>query len=307
MKRLLELVGLALAALLAMSCSARRLPFAYTGRVETDPITISAQASGVIDALDVNAGDSVRSGELLGRINTDRLAAQRREQLAQLDELDARRNAAEAQIARAEAQVAQAKAQLSLAEETLQRTERLVGEGGATRQQRDEAVTQAQVGRATLQGTVANLAGLRSNIKLIAAQEDAARAAIELTDISIRDAKIASPIKGVVLEKFHYRGELVTIGTPLLEIADLEMLTVEIYVPLSALASIKIGAPATVTVVGMSGSFTGRVSWIASEAEFTPKTILTRETQTTLVYGVKIRVPNPAGALKIGMPVEVRL
>ncbi len=291
--RAVPLVALAAMPTLLIACAARGNGFAYTGRMDVDPIILSAQASGVIDSLSVKEGDAVRKGELLGQINTDRLQAQRRQQEAQLAELDVRRSAAEAQIRQAEAQ-------LQFTRDTLAKTEKLLAEGGATRQRRDELATQATVGEQ-------NLAGLPCNIKLISAQEDAAKAGIDLTDIAIRDARIVSPIDGIVLDKFHFAGELAAMGTPLLELANLEELTVEIYVPLAALGSIKIGEPATVSVDGVSQRFTGRVTWVASEAEFTPKTILTQETQTTLVYGVKIRVPNPGGILKIGMPVEVRL
>ncbi len=285
--------ALAVLPALLIACSSRKGGFAYTGRMDVDPIILSAQASGVIDSLPVKEGDAVRRGEVLGQINTDRLQAQRREQEAQLAELDVRKSAAEAQIRQAEAQ-------LRFTQDTLAKTERLLAEGGATRQRRDELATQATVGEQ-------NLAALQSNIKLIAAQEDALGAGIDLTDIAIRDARIVSPINGIILDKFHYQGELAAMGTPLLELADLEELTVEIYVPLAALGSVKIGEAATVSVEGISQRFAGRVIWIASEAEFTPKTILTQETQTTLVYGVKIRVPNPDGILKIGMPVEVGL
>ena len=291
--RTVPLVALAAIPALLIACSPRGNSFAYTGRMDVDPIILSAQANGVIDVLTVKEGDAVRKGELLGQINTDRLQAQRRQQEAQLAELDVRRSAAEAQIRQAEAQ-------LKFTRDTLAKTEKLLSEGGATRQRRDELATQATVGEQ-------NLAALQSNIKLISAQEDAVKAGIDLTDIAVRDARIVSPIDGIVLDKFHYQGELAATGTPLLELANLEDLTVEIYVPLAALGSIKIGESASVSVDGVARRFSGRVTWISSEAEFTPKTILTQETQTTLVYGVKIRVPNPDGILKIGMPAEVRL
>lgn len=278
---------------LLAACSGNGGSFAYTGRMDVDPVTISAQATGAIESFDIHEGDSVQKGQLLGQINTDRLQAQRKQQEAQLSELDVRRSSAEAQIT-------QAKAQLALARETLSKTEKLVAQGGATRQRRDELSTQVQVDEA-------RLSSLQSNYKLIAAQEEELRAGMEVTDIAIRDAGIVSPIDGVVLNKFHYTGELAAVGTPMVEIANLSQMTVEIYVPLSVLPTVKVGTKATVSVSGVKKSFSGSVYWISSEAEFTPKTILTEETRTTLVYGVKIRVPNPEGVLKIGMPVDVRL
>jgi HlyD family secretion protein len=110
----------------------------------------------------------------------------------------------------------------------------------------------------------------------------------------------------VVLNVFRHEGELAAVGTPLLEVADLSTLRVEVYVPLEKLAPLRVGGPAQVSAEGLPDSLKGTVSWIASEAEFTPKTILTQETRTTLVYRVRVLVPNPEGALKVGMPVDVR-
>ena len=285
--------ALLLSALLFVSCSANGKQFAYTGQLDVDPITISSQTTGLIESLPVREGDRVQKGETIGQINTDRLVAQRQQQVAQLAELDVKRGAAQAQITQAEAQ-------LSLATQTLSKTEKVLAQGGATRQQRDELSTQVLVDQA-------NLVALHSNFKLVAAQEDELRAGMDLTDIAIRDARVLSPLNGVVLNKYHFAGELATVGTPLVELADLSVMTVEIYLPLARLSSIKAGEPVSITVPGDSKPRTGTIYWISSESEFTPKTILTQETRTTLVYGVKIRVSNSDGALKIGMPVDVRL
>ncbi len=293
MKTCFKFFALAAAASAAAGCAGKAGQFAYTGRMDVDTVTVSAQASGVIESLSVKEGDELRKGETLGRIDTDRLVAQRQQQEAQVDELEARRGAAEAQIQQAEAQ-------LALTRDTLDKTEKLLAEGGATQQRRDELATEVQVGEK-------NLASLRANIAVIAAQEEGLRAGLRLTDIAIRDAVIVSPLDGTVLDKFHYEGELAAVGTPLFEAADLSELTVEVYVPLDKLGAVTLGNKATVKADGVKDAIVGTVSWVASEAEFTPKTILTQETRTTLVYGVKIRVPNAGGVLKIGMPVDVSL
>ncbi len=290
MKICLKILSLA-SVILVAACAGKAGPFTYTGRMDVDTVTVSAQASGVIETLTVKEGDLLRKGESVGRIDTDRLVAQRQQQEAQIGELEARSSAAEAQIQQAEAQ-------LSLTRDTLGKTEKLLADGGATQQRRDELATELQVGEK-------NLASLQANIHVIAAQEDELRAGIRLTDIAIGDAEIVSPVEGTVLNKFHYEGELAAVGTPLFEAADLSELTVEVYVPLDKLGSIALGNKATVKADGVKDPIVGVVSWVASEAEFTPKTILTHETRTTLVYGVKIRAPNPNGVLKIGMPVDV--
>ena len=222
---------LAAVALGVSSCAGKQDPFAYTGRMDVDTVTVSAQAAGVLESLTVKEGDPLRKDEALGSIDTDRLQAQRQQQEAQIGELEAKRIAAEAQIQ-------QADAQLALSRDTLAKTEKVLAEGGATQQRRDELATETSVGEK-------NLAALQANFKMLAAQEDEMRAGIRITDIAIRDAKIVSPLDGVVLDKFHYQGELVAVGTPLLEVADLSELTVEIYVPLDRLGSMALGAKAS--------------------------------------------------------------
>jgi HlyD family secretion protein len=294
------------AALLLLSCADNGRQFAYTGRTDVDAILLSSQAAGLIDSLPAREGQAVRKGEVLARINTERLRAQAQAQSAQLAQLELRRDTAEAQLEQAQAQVRQAQARLELAQETLARTESLLTEGGATRQRRDELATQLTVEQANLAALRSNQKALESGYKLIGAQEQELRAGMQLTGISIRDAELHSPIDGVVLNTFRHEGELAAVGTPLLEVADLSTLRVEVYVPLAKLGALEIGGEAQVSAEGVPGILKGTVSWIASEAEFTPKTILTQETRTTLVYRVRILVANPDGILKVGMPVDVR-
>jgi HlyD family secretion protein len=292
MKTFFQFIILATVALGLAACG-KNGQFAYTGRMDVDEtVTISAQAADVIESLPVKEGDTIRKGETLGRINGDRLTVQRQQEQAQLTEFGARKGAAEAQIQQAEAQ-------LAFTRDTLDKTDKVVADGGATQQRRNELATELRAGED-------NLASLQASVKAIAAQEEELRASMRASDIAIRDAHIVSPLDGVVLNKFHFQGDLATIGTPLLEAADLSVMTVKIYVPLDRLGAVVLGKEAMVTVDGVQKSIEGTVSWVASEAEFTPKTILTEETRTTLVYGVKVRVSNPDGILKIGMPVEVR-
>jgi len=190
--------------------------------------------------------------------------------------------------------------QLKQDKDTLEKTEKLLSQGGATQQSRDELATKVRVEQASLEI-------LRSNYKLLLAQQEELQAGLELSDLAIRNATILSPVDGIILNRFHREGELVSMGTPIFELADLNFMDLYIYLPLSELPSVKIGQDVQVVVGGVDHRYTGRVVWIASEGEFTPKTVLTRETRDTLVYEVKIRVGNPSGELKIGMPVDVIL
>ncbi len=122
-------------------------------------------------------------------------------------------------------------------------------------------------------------------------------------------SRVASPISGAVLATYVKAGEFVQTGQPLYKIASLDSVDVRAYVTEPQLALVRIGRQATVSVdVGKEQrqSIAGTISWVSSEAEFTPTPIQTRDERANLVYAVKIRVPNRGGILKIGMPADVQ-
>ena len=263
----------------------------YNGRVEADIISLSAQVGGALDVVDIEEGDAVKEGQPLMKINTDKIELQLKSQRAQVLEL-------QANLAANTAQIKQVDAQLKLAQQTLDKTIKLVNEGAATEQQQDELESKVDVLKAQKEA-------LLTNKKMLQAKNQQLAAAMELTQISINDASIVSPINGVILNRFLDKDELVAPGRALVEIADLSNMKITIYVASNELCRVKIGDQVDVKVDGVEEMLKGTVNWIASESEFTPKTILTEETRTTLVYAVKIAITNPDGVLKIGMPVDV--
>ncbi|PLX31038.1 MAG: secretion protein HlyD, partial [Ignavibacteria bacterium] len=129
----------------------------------------------------------------------------------------------------------------------------------------------------------------------------------DLVRRQLRDAEIVSPLDGRVLVRYTDAGELLAPGSPVCEIADLSDMWTKIYISETQLHMVKLGQHVKVRIDGSDDVLAGTVSWISSTAEFTPKTILTEETRTSLVYPVKVRVPNNDQLLKIGMPVTVTL
>jgi HlyD family secretion protein len=131
-----------------------------------------------------------------------------------------------------------------------------------------------------------------------------------LAQISQQLAKsqITSPVAGTVLARYTDRGEFVQPGQPLYKIANLDSMILRAYVTETQLARVKLGAPASVSIdTGRTRrTLTGTVSWVSPEAEFTPTPIQTRDERKDLVYAVKVRVANPGGIVKIGMPADVR-
>ncbi len=133
------------------------------------------------------------------------------------------------------------------------------------------------------------------------------RAGLDVLDDQLRDFIVRTPTTGVVLETYVHQGEWVVPGMGLADVANLKDMTAKIYLSSEALTQMKLGQRVWVTPEGSADAVSGVVSWISSEAEFTPKTILTPETRETLVYAVKIRVFNSKGQLKLGQPVDVTL
>ncbi|MBB6479377.1 HlyD family secretion protein [Spirochaeta isovalerica] len=277
--------------ILILSCTAADEEEVYIGRMEADTLVISAQAAGELLELAVREGDQVEKGQIIGRIDSEGLSIQKRQQLAGLNALASQKESALLQID-------QARVQLNLNRETLGKTEKLLSMGGAAEQKRDELATQVSVGESSLRI-------LQSQYNLILAQEAELYAGIDMTDLAIEKSSVEAPVSGTILNRYHSPGELVARGTPLLEMADLSVLDLYVYLPLRKLTEVKVGQSAHIEVSGASQTYSGTLSWIASEGEFTPKTILTKETRDTLVYEVKIRVENPSGELKIGMPADV--
>lgn len=176
-------------------------------------------------------------------------------------------------------QLQQIQTDLNFNRDLLKKTESMLASGAATKQRRDE---------------------LAAKVDILKAQKNG-------IELQLSDAAVRSPIKGTVLNKYVNKGELVAPGSLIVDVADLSELKALIYLSLIELTNIKIGQEVQVHVDGLPNGRVGKIIWVSSEAEFTPKTILTKETRTTLVYAVKIKVHNKDGKLKIGMPVEVEL
>ncbi|MDD5457499.1 MAG: HlyD family efflux transporter periplasmic adaptor subunit [Candidatus Margulisbacteria bacterium] len=196
------------------------------------------------------------------------------------------------------AQIEQISAQLAFQKDTLAKTGLLLAQGAATKQNNDDLKTQVTILQAKLEEANSRYAMIRN-------EREQLLSALSFLDLQIKDTIIRAPQDGTILNKYYEQGEVIQPGMVLVDLADLRSLDARIYLPLSRIPSIKIGQEVRIKTDGIKESLKGKITWIASEAEFTPKTILTKETRTTLVYAVKVTVENPDGKLKMGMPVEV--
>lgn len=277
------------------SCSGDKdKPDAY-GTFEATEVTVSSQSNGRIMWLAVEEGQVVDSGTLVGLVDTMdislKISLAKEQQLATA----ARRGDLEAQIA-----VQEQNKENILIEKT--RIEKLLRDGAATKKQLDDIT-------ASLNMIDKQIASIRSQYASLDAQVRTFDKQVAQLDKTISDARIMNPIKGTILTKFAEANEITTYGKPIYKIADLSGMQLRVYVSGSQLPYIKTGQQVEVRFdkdQTTNSKITGIVSWISQTAEFTPKTIQTKEERVNLVYAVKVSVKND-GTLKIGMPGEIKI
>ena len=289
----LLLMAFGLIVLAITGCSNGEKSDAY-GQFEATEITISAQASGELLSFGILEGQELKSGQQIGMVDTSKLVLQR-------DELQARLESIESRIGNINAEVEVQKSELESAEKDLKRIQSLNKDGAATQKQLDDAEARVRTIRKKIDA-------LQTQKHSVRAEVAATEAKIAQLDDQIDDATITNPVLGTVLTTYVEPYELVRQGQPLYRIASLDTLILRIYVSGAQLPGISLGQEVQVLVdknAEENQSMSGKVSWIASEAEFTPKMIQTKEERVTQVYAVEIKVANPEGILKIGMPGEV--
>jgi HlyD family secretion protein len=180
------------------------------------------------------------------------------------------------------------------------RITKMFAEKSATQQQFDDITGQANV-------IDRQIASTNTQFQLIGSEAEVVKRQLDLLNEQLSKCKIASPGKGTVLETYLETGELASPGKAILKMADLSSLELKVYVSGAQLANVKLGNEVKVLIdagVKEMQTRTGKVTWISSESEFTPKIIQTKEERVKLMYAVKVLVPND-GTLKIGMPGEV--
>ncbi len=311
------LARLATLALVAGGCSSRRDPFQIvaSGHVEATDVHISTKVAGRLEAFALQEGDRVTAGQELARIDTidARLALQQaraeRDQAAAELRLRLAGNRKE-DIAEMEAQVASAQADREGAQKDLDRMQGLLDRGSGTTKARDDASTRRDVTAARLTGLKEALARMRAGFR--AEDIDAARAQLAARDArvaqleqQIKDATITSPLAGVVTEKVAEQGELLQVGSALCVVTDLVDAWLTVYVGGPDLGRIRLGQEAEVATDDGQRS-RGRITFVSSQAEFTPKNVQTRDERVKLVYKVKVGLQNQDGLFKPGMPAEAR-
>ena len=294
MKRIVYIAAM----LVAVSCG-KESEFDAQGTFEATEVVISSEANGKILDFDFVEGSIVETDKPVGAIDSVQLHLQRKQLLAQHSALLGSRPDVKKQVASLREQIAKHKSEL-------RRVENMLKDGAATQKQYDDIEAQVKILETQLDATLStldkNTATINNNLLALEAQ-------IAALDDRISKCRIVSPVSGTVLVKYAQAGELATVGKPLMKVADLDKIYLRAYFTSEQLAKVNLGDEVTV-VADFGGderyNYAGRIEWISSESEFTPKSIQTKDSRANLVYAVKIAVEND-GRLKIGLAGEVIL
>ena len=294
MKKIIAMAGVAL---VLNACGRKERQYDATGVFEATETTVYAEQTGALLTFNVEEGDTVGRNREVGLIDTTQL-------WLKMKQAEAMKSVYQSQKPEQEKQIAVTRQQLAKAKQDQQRYKELVADGAAPAKMLDDANSQVEVLQRQLD---AQLSSLRVNTNALDKQMAATDVQAEQLRDQIRKCHILVPAKGTVIEKYVERGEFVSAGKPLFRMADTENMFIRAYVTSAQLKNIKTGQKATVFADygnGEKKEYEGRVTWISSRSEFTPKTILTDDERADLVYAVKVAIKGD-GFVKMGMYGEV--
>lgn len=262
------------------------------GNFEATEVTISAEASGKIEYLNLEEGAIVAPNTQVGLIDTIQLYLSKQQLIASKNTIASKSGNVLSQTA-----VLNEQLKTTLIEQ--KRIQNMFAENAATKRQVDEINGKVNVLNEQIKSIKTQEAPISNEQKSIDVQ-------IKKINDQIQKCKITSPFQGTVLAKYSEENEITNFGKPLYKLADLTTMTLRVYISEKQLNQIKVGQKVTVKIDTQEDmkSYPGTISWISSSAEFTPKIIQTKEERANLVYAVKVNVKND-GSLKIGMPAEM--
>ncbi|MCD8072880.1 MAG: HlyD family efflux transporter periplasmic adaptor subunit [Alistipes sp.] len=290
MKRVITVAAIAL---ILAGCHRNKYDYDASGTFEATEIIVSSEATGRLVWFDVLEGDILTAGQQVGLVDTVQLHLNKLQLVANRQSVGGRT----LDISR---QIAATRQQIATQERERERTRRLIAADAANTKQLDDIDSQIEVLKKQLS---AQQESIQSSNRSISGEAEGVEAQIAAVEDLISRSRITSPIDGTVLVKYAEQGEYTSTGMPLFKIADVQDMILRVYVIAPQLTQLQIGQQVKVySDFGDNGSreYTGTVTWISDQAEFTPKTIQTKDERANLVYAVKISVPND-GYLKIGM------
>ncbi len=288
-----------------------------SGTIECTQVQVAPQVAGRIAELLPQEGDAVEAGAVVARLDATDYELRMQEATAamlqakaQLDLVLAGPRTEDIEFARQ--QVNEAEASARAAATDLQRLKQALDAGSVTPKQADDARANAERTGAVLAARQRSLEKLEKGsreqeIAVARAQLQLAEARLAQAVKAVADCTVLAPMDGVVTTRSRERGEIVSPGATLLTLSRLDEVWVSVYLPETHLPRVKLGQKAKVRVDGDAKTYEGTVTFISSEAEFTPKNVQTPEERAKLVYRVKITLQNKDGVFKPGMPADAYL
>lgn len=301
----------------------------FSGTIETIQANMSFQAPGRVTAVHAREGQPVTENQIIAELDRAEYQSRHDQAKANLDRARQAKQQAEivlsinkktlpAEVSRAEAGMKSAHDTLADAGKNYRRFEDLFQQEVVTEKERDSMKLGYDIAQSRLhesesllrlaQGNLTRIAAARQEIETAAAQMDVARAALHQTAIQLEYTQLKSPMNGVVTSRNIEPGETVNAGREVIAISDLSRVDLKIYVDETQIGKVKPGQKVDVKVDTFPNrTFTGFVSFISPEGEFTPKIIQTKKERVKLVYLVKVAIANPGHELKAGMPADAWL
>lgn len=280
------------------SCSNGNGDFDATGTFEAEEIIVSSEATGKLIFFDVEEGFEIKQNQIVGIVDTTQLHLKKKQLQSSITAVLSKQPDISTQLAALQQQI-------ETTEIEKKRIENLVKLDAATTKQLDDVNSQLEVLNKQYIATKSSLTitkqGLQSETLPLIAQ-------VEQIEDQIKKSIIINPIDGTVLTRYAKQDEITSNGKALYKIADLSEMTLRAYVDGEQLGQIKLGQKVKVYVDSGEGEqkeMSGEIYWVSSKAEFTPKTIQTKDERANLVYAIKVKVMND-GYLKIGMYGEVK-
>ena len=300
-----------MAAVSLAACNNNENKFDASGTFETTEVIVSSELNGKILSLNISEGDTVSSGRVVGTVDAEGISLQKEQVEASISSLGDKTADVGPQVQLLQNQLAVQQSQLSNLLHEKKRIENLISQDAATGKQLDDINAQIDVVNKQMTVTRQQIAVQRSNVStqnrsILSENKPLQKRVAQLND-QLKRADVVNPISGTVLTKYAEAGELTAAGKALYKIADLSIMKLRAYVTGDQLSQIKLGQQVKVLIDDGKDKYKelpGTITWISDEAEFTPKTIQTKEERANLVYAIKSDVKNN-GYLKIGMYGEV--
>ncbi|HZJ58855.1 MAG TPA: HlyD family efflux transporter periplasmic adaptor subunit [Chitinophagaceae bacterium] len=302
----------ALAMIILTACNRNGNKFDATGTFEADEVIVSASANGKILSLNINEGSRIAKDSVVGLVDPTDLSLQEQQVQASIAALNEKTSDATPQIKMLQDQLNVQQTQLDNLLHEQARIENLLKEDAATKKQLDDINFQIESAKKQMNVTQQQINVQRNNVAtqnrgILSESKPLQKRAQQLQE-QLDRTNIRNPVDGTVITKYAETGEITSNGKPLYKIADLSTLNLRAYVTGDQLPQIKLGQRVTVFVDSGAKNYrklAGTITWVSDKAEFTPKTIQTKDERANLVYAMKVRVKND-GYLKIGMYGEVR-